>query len=60
MASIIDIYKASKFAKAISTKADKTPISADGGKDLSKDEKVITKARGGKLNEKPYSTSVKY
>lgn len=59
MASLIDIYKASKYAKAVDTNKDKTPISADGGKDLSKDEKALAKARGGKLIEKAYSTTVK-
>ena len=38
---------------------DKTIIEADGGLDLSKDEKALFKARGGKLNNKPYSDTVK-
>jgi hypothetical protein len=38
---------------------DKTLIEADGGLDLSKDEKALFKARGGKLNTKPYSDIVK-
>ena len=38
---------------------DKTLIEADGGLDLSKDEKALFKARGGKLNNKPYSDTVK-
>ena len=38
---------------------DKTKIEADGGLDLSKDEKALFKARGGKLNNKPYSDTVK-
>lgn len=38
---------------------DKTPIEADGGLDLSKDEAKLKQARGGKLNTKPYSDTVK-
>jgi hypothetical protein len=38
---------------------DKTLIEADGGLDLSKDEKALLKARGGKLNNKPYSDTLK-
>ena len=38
---------------------DKTLIEADGGLDLSKDEKALQKARGGKLNNKPYSDTLK-
>lgn len=38
---------------------DKTLIEADGGLDLSKDEKALFKARGGKLNTKPYSDTLK-
>ena len=44
----------------INTKGgDKTLIEADGGLDLSKDEKALQKARGGKLNNKPYSDTLK-
>jgi hypothetical protein len=59
MASLIDIYKASKYATTPDKGKDKTPINADGGKNLSKDEEALAKARGGKLNEKPYSSYVK-
>jgi len=38
---------------------DKTLIEADGGLDLSKDEAALKKARGGKLNTKPYSDTFK-
>jgi hypothetical protein len=38
---------------------DKTLIEADGGLDLSKNEKALFKARGGKLNTKPYSDTLK-
>ena len=38
---------------------DKTLIEADGGLDLSKDEAALKKARGGKLNIKPYSDTFK-
>lgn len=38
---------------------DKTLIEADGGLDLSKDEAKLKQARGGKLNTKPYSDTLK-
>jgi hypothetical protein len=52
MASIIDIYK-----KGVPTtgKADLK----GGGLDLSADDKALTKARGGALNTKKYSDSIK-
>ena len=60
MASIKDLYDKSEFSKfPKGTNLDKTPIEADGGRDLSKDEKALFKARGGKLNTKPYSDTVK-
>lgn len=37
---------------------DKTPIEADGGLDLSADEARLERARGGKLNIKPYTQQV--
>ena len=46
-------------SKANTKGGDKTLIEADGGLDLSKDEKALTKARGGKLNNKPYSDTLK-
>lgn len=60
MASILDIYKKTPPKTGlVNTKGgDKTPINADGGKDLSKDESKLTKARGGKLQEKKYSDTV--
>ncbi len=57
MASILDIYKKSDFNKLPDSSKDKTPIEADGGKDLSKNESALEKARGGKLNEKKYTDS---
>lgn len=57
MASILDLYKKSNFAKLPNAGGDKTPISVDGGKDLS-NEQTLAKARGGKLNEKKYSDTV--
>ena len=38
---------------------DKTLLEADGGLDLSKDEGALFRARGGKLNTKPYSDTLK-
>jgi len=58
MASIIDLFKSSDFAKLGKSAADKTPISVDGGVDLAK-EKNLEKARGAKLTIKKYSDSVK-
>lgn len=46
-------------AKANVKGGDKTPIEADGGLDLSKDEAKLKQARGGKLNIKPYSDTFK-
>jgi hypothetical protein len=61
MASILDIYKKTPPKTGIVDVkgGDKTPLNADGGKDLSTNETAILKARGGKLNEKKYSDSVK-
>jgi hypothetical protein len=60
MASILDIYKKTppKTGMIDSKGGDKTPLNPDGGKNLAKDDKAITKARGGKLQEKKYSDSV--
>jgi hypothetical protein len=61
MASIQDLYEKSEFAKLADASKDKTPISADdGGNKLHKDDKALAQARGGKLNLKKYSDSVKY
>ena len=51
MASIMDLFKASEFSKLGKSKADKTPISVDGGKDISKPSN-LEKARGGKTKSK--------
>ena len=60
MASIQDLYEKSEFAKLADASKDKTPISADdSGNKLHKDEKALNQARGGKLNQTPYSTTVK-
>lgn len=60
MASILEMYEKSlpKTGKADTKGGDKTKIEADGGLNLSKDEKKLTKARGGALNEKKYSDSI--
>ena len=61
MASIKDLYDKSEFSKfPKGVNLDKTPINADGGRDLSKDEKALEKARGAKLNLKKYSDSIQY
>ena len=49
MASILDLFKASEFSKLGKDSKDKTPISVDGGKDISTPSN-LEKARGGKLN----------
>ena len=59
MASILDLFKASEFSKLGKDSKDKTPISVDGGKDISKPAN-LEKVRGGKLNLKKYSDSVEY
>jgi hypothetical protein len=61
MASIIDIYKKGipTTGKADLKGGDKTKIEADGGLNLSKDDKKLSKARGGQLNDKKYSDSIK-
>jgi hypothetical protein len=46
-------------AKANIKGGDKTLIEADGGLDLSKNEAALLKARGGKVNTKPYSDTLK-
>ena len=59
MASILDLFKDSDFSKLGKVSKDKTPISVDGGKDISTPSN-LEKARGGKLNLKKYSDSVEY
>lgn len=58
MSRILDLYEKSEFSRLPNKSADKTPIENDGGKNLSKDEKALAQARGGKLNEKKYSDTV--
>jgi hypothetical protein len=60
MASIQELYEKSEFAKLADKSKDKTPISADEVNKLHKDDKALAQARGGKLNDKKYSDSVKY
>jgi len=60
MASLEELYNKSEYSK-LPLKKDKTPISA-GDFELDKlsiDESKLDKSRGGKLNQKPYSDSVK-
>ncbi len=61
MASIIEIYEKGtpKTGTANTKGVDKTPIEADGGRDLSKDERRLEKSRGGKLNLTKYSDTVR-
>lgn len=60
MASILDLYgKNGPKTGQINTKgSDKTPITADGGKDLSK-AASLEKARLGKVNTNKYSDTFK-
>ena len=58
MPSIKDLYDKSEFSKLADNSQDKTPISADSTNKLSKNEKALATARGGKLNLKKYSDSV--
>ena len=62
MASILDLYgKVGPKTGQIDKKGkDKTPINPDGGKDLAKNEALLTKARKGILNTtKKYSDTFK-
>jgi hypothetical protein len=61
MASILELYEKHQPATAkIDLKGkDKTPINPDGGKNLSKDEKALKKARGGNVSTAKYSDTVK-
>ena len=59
MASIQDLYNKSEFSKLGKSNKDKTPISANEGNKLHKDEKALANARGGKLNQNKYSDSIK-
>ena len=61
MASILELYqKSTPTTGKIDPKGkDKTPINSDGGKNLSKDEKALKKARGGSMNTVKYSDTIK-
>jgi hypothetical protein len=62
MSKILDLYGTTgpKTGAANLKGGDKTPINADGGKDLSKDETRLTKARKGAVNtSKKYSDAFK-
>ena len=59
MASILDLYKGSEFSKIGTSSKDKTPISADDKNKLHTEDAKLNNARGGKLNEKPYSDTIK-
>jgi pentose-5-phosphate-3-epimerase len=58
MASILELFgdKGPKTSQ-INKKLDKTPISVDGGVNLSTEPK-LKKARGGQLNSKFYSDTI--
>lgn len=58
MASIIDTQLGALTGKIKNT-SDKTPISPDGGVNLASDEVRLKKSRGGVLNTKHYSDTVK-
>lgn len=61
MASIIEMYEKSapKTSTANLKGRDKTQIEPDGGLNLATDETKLKKARGGTLNTKMYSDSLK-
>jgi hypothetical protein len=62
MSKILDLYGTTgpKTGAANLKGGDKTPINADGGMDLSKDETRLTKARKGAVNtSKKYSDAFK-
>lgn len=53
MAGLVDLYNKEKplTGRANLKGGDKTPIEADGGKNLSTDEKALKKARGGEIGQ---------
>jgi hypothetical protein len=62
MSKILELYGTTgpKTGQADTKGGDKTPINADGGRDLSKDETRLTKARKGAVNtSKKYSDAFK-
>jgi hypothetical protein len=58
MSKLLDLYEKSDFSSLPNKRADKTPLEADGGRDLSKDAKALAQARGGKLNTTKYTDTV--
>ena len=59
MASILDTYNGSEYSKLGKSNKDKTPISADEQSKLQVTDVKLANARGGKVNEKPYSDTIK-
>jgi hypothetical protein len=59
MASILDLYNGSDFSKIGKSTKDKTPISADEQNKLHIADSKINNARGGNVNDKPYSNTIK-
>lgn len=61
MASILEIFEKTppKTGKIDTKGKDKTPIDPDGGANLATDDKKLQKARGGSLDTKKYSDTVK-
>jgi hypothetical protein len=59
MASILDLYKNSDFAKLADKSKDKTPLSDDASLKANVGEAKLAKSRGGKLKDTKYSTTIK-
>jgi hypothetical protein len=59
MATILDLYKNSDFAKLADKSKDKTPLSEDKSFKANVDEAKLAKSRGGKLKDTKYSTTIK-
>ena len=59
MASILDLYKNSDFAKLADKSKDKAPYSDDKSFKANVDEAKLAKSRGGKLKDTKYSTTIK-
>ena len=60
MASLIELFEQNKKQYEIKNKGDKTPLTVDGGKDLIGDDVLVDTARGGAIDKKKYSDTVKY
>lgn len=60
MPSLIELYNSSDFANLPKTGADKTPLSNDGGINITGNEKTVDTARGGIVDTKKYSETVKF